>query len=205
MKNEKDENTNSMTNETIMLESKEEPIAIPQKEASILKLDVKDLFIQIMKSAINNKNLDEPFFCRPDCIAQTWLLLNKNYDNVLYDPLINCLEDFLIQVLSDWRCSFEWSMIRKVKVYSVEIYPDHLKLVSELQKELKLSDEFVAQDISIKEIAQNIQCKQRPQNRRLFTANEFVIEPSREEWIRLLMYRVLAVSSEDYDTQGFLE
>lgn len=206
MKNAEEDARNDMHNENIMSEPKEELVSIPRKEFKNTKLDVKKLFIKTMKEAINNRNrLDESFFCRPDCLAEMWLVLNKNYDNVLFDPFVNCIEDFLAELLVDHRCYFAWSLAKEPKVYSEESELDFLTRLKSLKKELKLSDEFVAQKISIQEIARKIQWAAQSQNRRLFTENEFVFEPSREEWIRLLMYRVLAVTPDDYYEQGFLE
>lgn len=206
MNKENEVRNESAKDETFIANLKEESIPVSKKEPKVPKLDVKKLFIKTMKAAINNrKRLDESFFCRPDCLAEMWLVLNKNYDNVLFDPFINCLEEFLAEILVDHRCYFEWSVSKEVKVYNEESEFDFLTLLKKLKKELKLSDEFVAQKISIQEIARKILWQTQNQNRRLFTENEFVFEPAREEWIRLLMYRVLAVTPDEYYQQGFLQ
>ncbi|WHZ06857.1 MAG: hypothetical protein OJF59_000610 [Cytophagales bacterium] len=166
---------------------------------------IKRLFIKTMERAINNERLDEKFFCRPDCIGNMWLLLNKNYSSVLFDPFIDCLETFLVEVLTDCQCDFEWCYSEEAKIENDEIHSDHLKEITQLREELKLDEEFVKRKISIKDIALEIKNRRDTENRRLFTENTFVVEPSVNELIRLLMYRVMAVLPDDYNEQGFLE
>ena len=174
-------------------------------ESSIPKLDVKKVFIQTMTHAINDNRLDEKFFCRPDCLAGMWIILNRNYESVLFDPFINCLENFLLELLTDPRCHFKWCR-QKAMTQDSTSDSDRGNILNELRATLKLSSEFVSREISILDIALIIlELQNYQQNRRLFSDGDFVVEPTREEWLRLLMYRLKAISDEEYNEQGFLE
>ncbi len=75
-------------------------------ENQILKS--KEMFIEEMQKAINNEFVTDPFFNRPDYIAELIWKLHENPISLMDDPLINGLLNYLIQTINMTECDFEW-------------------------------------------------------------------------------------------------
>lgn len=177
--------------------------AVSQGEMQILKS--KEMFIEEMKRAINNELVDS-FFNRPDCIVSLVWNIHKTATSVMDDSIINGLLNYLIQIIASDECNYKWCISSREtlkKNYASRTSGWVAGHVEGYQKELQLSDSDleITDKLTIKDLAKDL--------RFIGEINDFIwhdhfefIEDGEFD-LRLFLFRLIEIDSEDYYDQGW--